>query len=182
MSTTKIDAAGLISALVVSLLFAYALIGSEMDEASGLRIEASALTEELSYLEALSQSLEYGELTIETLEDNMKAVEKRLPDTMNFQEFYTVLTANAQEEGVRVSEVKQGEAIDSEAYREMPVSVSAVAGFESFHRFLFSLSTLDRLTTLESLSIRVADEPHLCDIEMVVKIYSSGTEETAHGV
>lgn len=181
VNTTKIDAAGLISALLVSFLIAYVLVGSELDAASRLKVEALALSDELSYLQELSQSMEQGDLTIDMLENHMKDVEKRLPSTMEFQEFYTTLTATAQERGVRVSQIKQGEISDRESYIEMPVSVSAVAEFDSFHNFLFSLSTLDRLTTLESLSIRVADQPHLCNIDMVVIIYSSGSEETAHG-
>lgn len=181
VNTSRIDAAGLISALLVSILFAYVLIGSGLNTASRLKVEASTLSDELDYLRGLSQSLEQGDLTVEMLENNMNAVEKRLPNTMDFQDFYTALTTNAQKEGIRVSKVKQGETIDRESYNEMSVSVSAIAEFSRFHRFLFSLSTMDRLITLESLSIRVSDDPHLCAIEMVLKIYSCEDKETAHG-
>lgn len=181
VNTSRIDAAGLISAVLVSLLFAYALIGSGLDTASHLKVEASVLSDELNYLKELSRSLEQGDLTIEMLEGNMDAVEKRLPNAMNFQEFYATLTARAQEEGIHISQVKQGEIVDRESYSEMTVSVSAVAEFDQFHRFLFSLSTMDRLSTMESLSICVADEPHLCAIDMVLIIYSCEDKEISHG-
>ena len=181
VNTTKIDAIGLISALLVSSLIAYVLVGSGLDNASRLKVEASALSEELSYLQELSRSLEQGDLTIEMLANNMKMVEKRLPKTMEFQEFSATLTAMAQEAEVRISQLKQGQQSDRESYSEMTVAVSAVAEFESFHQFLLSLSTLERVTTLESLSIRVADEPQLCAIDMVLKIYSRRSEEAAHG-
>lgn len=181
VNTTKIDAVGLISALLVSSLIAYVMVGSGLDVASRLKAEASTLSDELSYLQELSRSLEQGDLTIEMLENNMKLVEKRLPKTMGFQEFYATLTARAQEEGIRISQVKQGEIVDRKSYSEMTVSVSAVAEFDQFHRFLFSLSTMDRLSTMESLSIRVADEPHLCAIDMVLIIYSCEDKEISHG-
>lgn len=180
-NTTKIDAAGLICALLVSSLLAYVLVGSGLDAASRLKVEASALSEELDYLGKLSQILDQGDLTIEILENNIKTVEKRLPSTMEFQEFYTTLTDKAQKEGIRVSQIKKGQTLDLESYSEMPVSLSAVAEFDLIHNFLSSLSTMDRLTTLESLLIRVADDPRLCTIDLVVKIYSSGSGETAHG-
>ncbi len=181
VNTTKIDAAGMIAALVVSLSFTYVFVGGGLRRAGELRVEASALTEELDYLTELSETLAKGEQTLEALENNMRVLNERLPAEMDFQDFYRALNAKAKEDEVLISQVRPGEASEKEEYIEMPVSISATAEFERFHNFLFSISSLNRLTTLEHLSVRVSDQPHLCDIEMIVKIYAARSEETTRG-
>ena len=181
VSTTKIDVAGILAAVSVSLLVAYFVLGNGLRSASRLEVEASALSAELEYLTDLSESLENGEVTVETLESNMDELEKRLPNTLAFQDFYRVLTVKATKDGVRVSHVKQGEVYVGETYTAMPISIEAVSDFEKFHTFLHTLANLDRLVTVDRLSVKVSSRPELCDIDMTIRIYALGTEESSHG-
>lgn len=181
VNTTKIDAAGFLSAVSVSLLLAYFLFGNGLTKASQLEAEAAVLSTELDYLTELSESLENGDVTVERLESSMSALEERVPNTLDFQDFYRVLTVLATEDGVRISQVNQGEVSIGETYTSMPVSVAAVADFESFHAFLYSLASLDRLVTLDRLYVKVSSQPELCDIDMTIKIYSLETAESSHG-
>ena len=181
VSTTKIDAAGILTALSVSLLVAYLLLGNGLRRTSELEVEASALSAELEYLTDLSASLENGEVTVETLESNMDELEKRLPNTLAFQDFYRVLTVMAKKDGVRVSQVQQGEVYVGDTFAALPVSVVAVADFEKFHTFLHSLANHDRLVTLDRMSVKVSSQPELCNIDMTIRIYALGTEESSDG-
>lgn len=183
-SSTDLPLARL-GALIVTLILVaavgYWFLQGNLEKGERLAQEQATLAEELGQLTELAATIQRGEDLLQSLDSELGELHKRLPSAMDFQSFYGELTAMTNDYGVQVSEIRPGEIEQRQDHAEMSISVIAQASFGDLHRFVDAVSTQPRLTQLQRLDVRAADEPGICDFEMSVLIYSSSKEKTVNG-
>ena len=176
----RIDVAGLVLTCLLAGVVAYIGIGGSLKKIADLNVELIELSKQLAYQTELENVLGEGEVKLETLHQEITKLELLLPETISFQDFYTILDACGKEASVLISEVQPGQIGDGEGYQVMPIPISLLATYEDFYEFLFLLTHSSRMTKLASLSIRPARIPEMYNVDLTVRIYCSGGEAPAN--
>lgn len=174
-----VDAAGLALTVVLAGLTGFVFVRASLAKVVEMQEEERRLTGEMGFMSQMATALSLGEETLDELEDSVAAVNRRLPSDMNFPDFYDAISDLADTYDVLLSQLKPGSIEENEGYREMSVSIRAIASFENFYLFLFDMGSLPRLTKLDSLAIRATRREQLCDIDMTVKIFAAKEKREA---
>lgn len=172
---SRTDAVGLAITLVLAAGLFYWAIGNSIAQVASLHNEQVELTERMGYITDLMATLHQGEASLQAVEARIEDLREQLPSKMNFQGFYEMLSERALENNVLIEITPQAITVSGEL-AEMPVSISAIASFDDFHRFLFALDNEPRLIKLQSLNVYPAESPNFCRIDMVAYIYSTRKE------
>ena len=168
-----IDIVGLLSTILLVVLIGYLFGGSSLQAVRELNDEQRKLAVRLEHLTELNNVIGQGKATLDDLKLGMAEISERLPLTMGFDQFYSSLTDFANKNKILISEMRPGEITKEDDYIELPISMNATAKFEDFHKFLFALNNMKRITKLDSLAIQVASKPEFCDVQMTIKIYAA---------
>lgn len=169
----RIDiAAGILAVMFVAFLV-YSFIVRDFAQMTELRGEQMRLTEELTFLAGVADTLGQSKGILADLDKETEQLTGKLPDAMHFEEFYFALAEGARESKVILKSVTPGEVKKVAEYIEMPVTMNLTASYPDFHHFIYSLFTMPRLTKLDFMSISRAPKPHMCNIALVVRIYAA---------
>ena len=114
-----------------------------------------------------------GEDYLNLLERKKAQLEERLPEDLNFTEFFNDVSEYARQHGVLLPQLDPGPVIERDGYREMSVAISAMGDFRNFYDFLFALGSMPRLAKIDTMSIRPRDGIGRCDISLTVKIFAA---------
>jgi Tfp pilus assembly protein PilO len=177
-----IDLTGMLVTGALALLVGAVFVGGSLQAIGGLTDEQRELTGQLGHLTELASTLGQGEEVLGALQEGLDEIDRRLPDSMDFEQFYTDLSRFATENQVAISGMQPGVILKEETYVEMPITLTATAAFEDFHQFFFALSNLTRLTKVDSLSLNGLEDTGMCAIDVTLRIYAAAqSEEGGHG-
>ena len=181
-ATKYIDLIGFLVLCLVAAASGYWGIGGSLKKTQALRTEHKQLMTQLAYMTELGNVLGEGEEKLNILRKEIEELDRLLPETIQFQDFYTMLHQCARQTNVLISDVQPEDIVARDGYMEMSVPFSLSATFENFYKFLLLITNSPRLTKLGHLSIRPSDITELFKISLTVDIYCAGQgEEAADG-
>ena len=172
VNTLKFNLIGASALLFISFLAGWAFIGGGLKKNLHLRNEHQILSNQLAMNIGLSGIMEQAEQVLRSLDDKIAQLNQRLPGVMDEREFFLSLNNLADSNRIQIASLKPEISVAKEGFDEMPVKLHAIASFENFHNFLFSVTTMPRLTKIDKLSIEKTDEPGLYNFHMTIKIFS----------
>lgn len=172
VNTLKFNVIGASALLLISYLAGWAFISGGLKKNLHLRNEQRTLSNQLAMNIGLSGTMEQAEQVLRSLDDKIAQLNQRLPGVMNEREFYRSLNNLAQSNQIQVASLKPEVSVAKEGFYELPVKLHAIGSFENFHNFLFSVTTMPRLTKLDKLTIEKTDEPGQYNFHMTLKIFS----------
>ena len=169
-----IDALGLLFTVMIAGAIGYYSFAGASKESRLLHQEHHDLTERLILLRDMEATLGEGEDLLEALNAKIEELHERLPNAMEFADFYQYLSESAGQARVTLGEIRPGTAEEKEDFTVMSATISAIAPFEALYHFLSDLRRSPRMAKLSLLEIRPMEEAPLCEAQVVVKIYSLG--------
>lgn len=158
--------------LVVVLAASGASLYWGMSTLKVLSAERDALSSDLSRLTVLQTTIARGESVLDDLEGSVSAIKGNVPETMEFQTFYSELTLLTHKHDIEVSKIEPKEAEQSPEYRWMAITLTAESSFRDFFQFTQDLGAAQRLVTLERMDVRGLVDGERCSFEITLNIYS----------
>lgn len=140
--------------LVVLLAGGYFLLLSpKMVEVSGLRQQRAAKETEMLQSRALAASLARFKQEAEALRARLETAKERLPSEREIPGLYRQVSDLAYQAGMAVSLFQPREPATKDVYQEVPISVSAEAGYHQLGTFLDRIARLPRIVNLTDMKI-----------------------------
>lgn len=140
--------------LVVLLAGGYFLLLSpKMVEVSGLRQQRAAKETEMLQSRALAASLARFKQEAEALRARLETAKERLPSEKEIPGLYRQVSDLAYQTGMAVSLFQPREPATKDFYQEVPISVSAEAGYHQLGTFLDRIARLPRIVNLTDMKI-----------------------------
>lgn len=146
--------------LVVLLAGGYFLLLSpKMVEVSGLRQQRAAKETEMLQSRALAASLARFKQEAEALRARLETAKERLPSEKEIPGLYRQVSDLAYQAGMAVSLFQPREPATKDVYQEVPISVSAEAGYHQLGTFLDRIARLPRIVNLTDMKITGISRP-----------------------
>ena len=146
--------------LVVLLAGGYFLLLSpKMVEVDGLRQQRAAKETEMLQSRALAASLARFKQEAEALRARLETAKERLPSEKEIPGLYRQVSDLAYQAGMAVSLFQPREPATKEIYQEVPISVSAEAGYHQLGAFLDRIARLPRIVNLTDMKITGISRP-----------------------
>ena len=146
--------------LVVLLAGGYFLLLSpKMVEVDGLRQQRAAKETEMLQSRALAASLARFKQEAEALRARLETAKERLPSEKEIPGLYRQVSDLAYQAGMAVSLFQPRELATRDVYQEVPISVSAEAGYHQLGAFLDRIARLPRIVNLTDMKITGISRP-----------------------
>ena len=146
--------------LVVLLAGGYFLLLSpKMVEVDGLRQQRAAKETEMLQSRALAASLARFKQEAEALRAKLETAKERLPSEKEIPGLYRQVSDLAYQAGMAVSLFQPREPATKDFYQEVPISVSAEAGYHQLGTFLDRIARLPRIVNLTDVKITGISRP-----------------------
>jgi type IV pilus assembly protein PilO len=137
----------------------YLLLSPKMVEVSGLRQQREAKETEMLQSRALAASLARFKQEAEALRARLETAKERLPSEKEIPGLYRQVSDLAYQAGMAVSLFQPREPATKEIYQEVPISVSAEAGYHQLGAFLDRIARLPRIVNLTDMKITGISRP-----------------------
>ena len=166
------DWIGLAATLLLAGAIGYVLLGNDLRKMAALTEEQASLAVELDSLTDVVDTVAKGNEVLGALEGKISLLQEQMPASMEFDSFFRELTELSEKNGVSLTEVVPGEARPEEDCLALTVSFTAEAALEDFHRFLFDIKRLPRLSKVGRLALVATDDPGNCAISAALSIFA----------
>ena len=173
MDLRTVDWAGFGTTLAVAVVLAYVLVGGDWRRMEAAALERITIDEEMYRLSQVSTTVQEGERAVMELREQIDALNRQLPASLQFGDFYSLLTSLAREHEVDIVSIQPGAITKEPDYVMTPVTVEASSNLQEFYQFLAELRSLPRLNKIEELSIQSAGGPKSCTVSLVLNIYAA---------
>ena len=137
----------------------YFLLSPKMVEVDGLRQQRAAKETEMLQSRALAASLARFKQEAEALRARLETAKERLPSEKEIPGLYRQVSDLAYQAGMAVSLFQPREPATKEIYQEVPISVSAEAGYHQLGAFLDRIARLPRIVNLTDMKITGISRP-----------------------
>ncbi|MEK7709738.1 MAG: type 4a pilus biogenesis protein PilO [candidate division NC10 bacterium] len=146
--------------LVVLLAGGYFLLLSpKMVEVDGLRQQRAAKETEMLQSRALAASLARFKQEAAALRARLETAKERLPSEKEIPGLYRQVSDLAYQTGMAVSLFQPREPATKEIYQEVPIFVSAEAGYHQLGAFLDRIARFPRIVNLTDMKITGISRP-----------------------
>ena len=146
--------------LVILLAGGYFLLLSpKMVEVSGLRQQRAAKEAEMLQSRALAASLARFKQEAEALRAKLETAKERLPSEKEIPGLYRQVSDLAFQTGMAVSLFQPRDPATKDIYQEVPISISAEAGYHQLGTFLGHIARLSRIVNLTDMKITGISRP-----------------------
>ncbi len=147
-------------ALVVLLAGGYFLLLSpKMAVVAGLRQQRAAKETEMLQSRALAASLAHFQQEAQALRARLETAKERLPSEKEIPGLYRQISDLAYQTGMAVSLFQPKEPATKDVYQEVPISLSAEAGYHQLGTFLGHIARLPRIVNLTDMKITGISRP-----------------------
>jgi len=137
----------------------YFLLSPKMAEVSGLRQQRAAKETEMLQSRALAASLARFKQEAQALRARLETAKERLPSEREIPGLYRQVSDLAHQAGLAVSLFQPKEPATKDVYQEVPISVSAEAGYHQLGTFLDRIARLSRIVNLTDMKITGISRP-----------------------
>lgn len=131
----------------------FLLLSPKMAEVGGLRQQRAAKQADLLQSKAVAASLARFKQEAQALRVKLEAVKERLPSEKEIPVLYRRVSDLAFQSGLSVSLFQPKDLATRDVYQEVPISISAEAGYHQLGSFFDRLSQLPRIVTLTNLKL-----------------------------
>lgn len=148
--------------IVLAVLLAggyFLLLSPKWAEVNALRQQRAAKEVELIQSRALAGSLARFKQEAQALRARLEAAKERLPSEREIPGLYRQVSDMAYQTGLAVSLFQPKEPATKEIYQEVPISLSAEAGYHQLGTFLERIARLPRIVNLTDLKITGISRP-----------------------
>ncbi|MBI2154244.1 MAG: type 4a pilus biogenesis protein PilO [Candidatus Rokubacteria bacterium] len=148
--------------IVLAVLLAggyFLLLSPKWAEVNALRQQRAAKEVELIQSRALAGSLARFKQEAQALRARLEAAKERLPSEKEIPGLYRQVSDMAYQTGLAVSLFQPKEPATKEIYQEVPISLSAEAGYHQLGTFLERIARLPRIVNLTDLKITGISRP-----------------------
>lgn len=152
-------AVGLILLAIVGAGGYFLLLSPKMVEVSDLRGQRAAKQTELLQSRAVAASLARFKQEAQTLRVRLETAKERLPTEKEVPSLYRQVSDLAFQVGLSVSLFQPKELVTKDVYQEVPISLSAEAGFHQLGTFFDRLSRLPRIVNLVDMRVIGIERP-----------------------
>lgn len=168
--------------VIAWLFYSYVLLPQNLRIAE-LKVQCQAGGQQVQLIEAYAAAHPDIEHYLNELDGKIGQVSKILPDNNNIRDFLVQAEQAAKESSVRLSQIKPGQAVNKNGYREIPVEIAVKGSYFQILEFANKLENGPRFNTITNISMRA--QQGILDNTVSVIIYSYGTapiaEQTAAG-
>jgi type IV pilus assembly protein PilO len=137
----------------------FLLLSPKLAEVDGLRAKSAALQSELRQNRTIAQTLARFRQEAVRLRQRLEAAKERLPSEKEIPTLYRQISDLAFQAGLTVSLFQPKAPVPKDVYSEVPISVSAEAGFHQLGSFFERLSRLSRIVTLTDIKLQGIERP-----------------------
>ncbi len=137
----------------------FLLLSPKIVEVDGLRQQRAAKETELVQSRALAASLARFKQEAQALRARLEAAKERLPSEKEIPGLYRRFSELAYETGLAWSLFQPRERSPRDIYDEVPISVSAEAGYHQLGTFLSRVAQLPRIVNLTEMKITGISRP-----------------------
>lgn len=137
----------------------FLLLSPKWAEVNALRQQRAAKEVELIQSRALAGSLARFKQEAQALRARLEAAKERLPSEREIPGLYRQVSDMAYQTGLAVSLFQPKEPATKEIYQEVPISLSAEAGYHQLGTFLERIARLPRIVNLTDLKITGISRP-----------------------
>ena len=137
----------------------FLLLSPKMVEVDGLRQQRAAKETEMLQSRALAASLARFKQEAEALRARLERAKERLPSEREIPGLYRQVSDLAHQAGLAVSLFQPKEPATKDVYQEVPISVSAEAGYHQLGAFLDRVARLPRIVNLTDMKITGISRP-----------------------
>ena len=137
----------------------FLLLSPKLADVENLRGRRVALEAEIGQSRATAQSLAGFRQEAIRLRERLEAAKERLPNEKEMPALYRQISDLAFQAGLTVSLFQPKEPQPGEVYSELPIAVSAEAGFHQVGSFFERLSRLQRIVTLTEMKLQGIARP-----------------------
>ena len=131
----------------------YLLLSPKMVEVSGLRGQRATKQVELDQNRAIAASLARFKQEAQVLRAKLERAKERLPSEKEIPGLYRQVSDLAFQSGLSVSLFQPKDPLAREIYQEVPISISAEAGYHELGSFFDRLARLSRIVNLTDLKL-----------------------------
>lgn len=131
----------------------FLLLSPKMAEVSGLKQQRAAKQVDLLQSKAVAASLARFKQEAQALRAKLEAAKERLPSEKEIPALYRQVSDLAFQSGLSVSLFQPKDLATRDIYQEVPVSISAEAGYHQLGSFFDRLSQLPRIVNLTGLKL-----------------------------
>lgn len=131
----------------------FLLLSPKMAEVGGLRQQRAAKQADLLQSKAVAASLARFKQEAQALRAKLEAAKERLPSEKEIPALYRQVSDLAFQSGLSVSLFQPKDLAMRDIYQEVPISISAEAGYHQLGSFFDRLSQLPRIVTLTNLKL-----------------------------
>jgi len=131
----------------------FLLLSPKMVEVDGLRGQQASKQAELLQTKALAASLARFRQEAEALRAKLEVAKERLPSEKEIPGLYRQVSDLAFQSGLSVSLFQPKELVTKDVYQEVPITVSAEAGYHQLGNFFDQLAHLPRIVNLVDLKL-----------------------------
>ncbi|MBI3031091.1 MAG: type 4a pilus biogenesis protein PilO [Candidatus Rokubacteria bacterium] len=137
----------------------YFLLAPKMAEVSRLRDQRMAKQTELDNSRQLAASLARFKQEAEALRARLETAKERLPSEKEIPGLYRQVSELAYQTGMAVSLFQPRSPATKDVYQEVPISITAEAGFHQLGTFLDRIARLPRIVNLTDIKITGISRP-----------------------
>jgi len=171
MNPHKVDAVGLLSALLVLTASYFALFRGTSTELSGLLERAHEMKLKAGERYALLADLEAAHATLQPLRQTVQEATASFAMPADADRFLHQLATAARQCNVELNLLRPGARTEGEDSEYLPISIIAQAPFPRLHQFFSELEQASQLTTIETMSITSNLERADCKAELTIHLY-----------
>jgi len=135
------------------------LLSPRMLEVSNLKVQRAAKQAELVQSKAMAASLARFKQEAQALRAKLETAKERLPSEKEIPGLYRQVSDLAFQSGLSVSLFQPKEPVTKDIYQEVPISISAEAGYHQLGSFFERLSRLPRIVNLTDLKLAGISRP-----------------------
>lgn len=150
---------GVVPLALIGFLGYYFLLSSKMAEVQQLREEKAALEAKVLQGRAESRNLAGFEAKAKELEQRLIAAREKLPAEKEIPRLYRQISDLATQQGLAVSLFQPKPPQLQDYYAEVPILLTADAGYHQLGEFFEKLARLPRIVNLSDFKLQGIDRP-----------------------
>ena len=171
MTTSKVDAIGIIMLMILVVASYFGFFRGSINEQEALELQAQQLTTlDAEHLNLLAE-LKKAQQKLEPLRGSSKKALGALAKPGTADRFLGELAAAADKAAVKIRLLRPGNAQENGDAHFMPIRIVAVAPFAKLYLFLNGLERIEQIATVERLSITGKTDNRDCEAEMLLHLH-----------
>lgn len=139
----------------------YSQIQREIDSSLALK----------SKLKVVTSTLEQLQSTHEKRENELKILNKKVPDSPNVGEFLRELHVRVKERNVTLIDFNHTPSHTFNNYKRIPVKIIVQGSFLNIYRLIHDLETMNRVVVFEQVEIQREEEQNFCHAVLMVHVF-----------